>query len=366
MSDIPNAAPAGAGEQSDSAQSQPQRNGPIDINAAASMFAELGDAPDTQAEAAPGDETQPIEQSTEQSEEAPEAEASDATEDTGEESPAAEDAEEQPEAGTDEDEQLAHGNMRTRLRDGTVTTVGELKKLADEAREYRAKAPQIAAQERQIGERAAQLAQQEQFVQQVLPQAIAILQAYIPPPPDPALLATDVLAHYEQDQRHKAGLSQLQQLQEAYAAQHAQERKRATEAAETAYHERIAAGRAMLLEKMPELANPETVRTVYTEFLNTAKKFGFSEEEAAVDDPRVILLVHTLSSKAAAYDKLIAQKKAVVQPKVAKAAPVQRPSPRVSPEAQEQRVLDERVRRVRENGGNINDAIAVFATLEQE
>jgi hypothetical protein len=256
--------------------------------------------------------------------------------------------------------------MRTRLRDGTVTTVGELKKLADEARELRAKVPQIAAQERQLSDRTAQLAQQEQFVQQVLPQAIAILQAYIPPPPDPALLQTDVIAHYEQNTRHQQALAQLRQMQDAYATQQATQQKQADEAAEAARQQRLDAGRKLLLEKIPDVADPEKAKVIYQDFYDTATKFGFDKADVdGVDDPRILHLVHTLSKKAAAYDKLMAQKPAV-QAKVQKAAPVQRPGPRPSPEANQLRAWDDRFKQMRDSGGDINQAIAAFATLEQD
>lgn len=367
MSDIPNAAPAGDGEQTDSTQDQD--TGPISQTAAADMLAEFDFDGEDEAAADLAGET---EDATEASEDAPEAEAEAATEDEGQETPEGEespDTEQKPDA--DEEDQLAHGNMRTRLRDGTVTTVGELKKLADEAREYRAKAPQIAAQEKQLSERAAQIAQQEQFVNQILPQAAAILQAYIPPAPDMELVDRnspkyDPVLYVELEAAHNAGIARLRQFQDAHAAQQSKAEQQANAKAEAERQERIERGRKVLLEKIPDIANPEKAAAIQQGFVDRAKEFGFVQAEIdAVDDPRIIHLIHTMSlykSKAEAYDKLMAQKR-VVQEKVAAAPPVAKPGPRVSAEATRDKQNNELIQRAMKSG-RLRDAEAALATFD--
>jgi hypothetical protein len=74
--------------------------------------------------------------------------------------------EEKAEPETEEpDDKFVHGNAKTRRSDGSVVTVGELKKKADLAEEYERVKPQLEQQFRQLQAREAQLAQREQYAQ---------------------------------------------------------------------------------------------------------------------------------------------------------------------------------------------------------
>jgi chemotaxis protein histidine kinase CheA len=376
MSDTPNVAPAGAGEQ------QPTTpTGPMGMSAAAQVLAGLDDTPE-QAEAAPESAAQetidenltPSEDAAEDA--APIEEAEDAAPDeSAEDAEPADDAE--PEAEPEED-QYVHGNARTRLSDGTVTTVGELKKLAAEAKEYRAKMPNIAAAEQQLQARQAQIAQQEQFVQTVLPQAVQILKAYIPPPPDPELLNPnsakyDTFLHYEQQARHAYAIAELQQLQGAQEAHAAHQRQQADQAAEAARRERVVEGGRILREKIPDIADPEKAKAIYEGFVSTAERFGYTAADVdGVDDPRLLHMVHELSvgdkalrAKAAAYDKLMAQQKKA-QPKVQSAPPVQKPGVRASVGQAGDRQLDGKFQKWREGGGGMAGAAEILSLAIME
>ncbi len=369
MSDIPNAAPEGAGEQP-TAPTPPA--GPMGMSAAAQVLAGLDDTPEEAAAATETDDSaqqDTIDQPSEEAATGDESEAAEPEETVpDEDAEPAEDAE--PDAETTEEDQLAHGNMRTRLRDGTVTTVGELKKLADEAREYRAKAPQIAAQERQLSERMAQLAEREQFVQTQMPEILAILQTVVPPPPNPALADrnhpdSDIVRYMEDLAAHNAGLARLQQVQAANARLNAQQQQQADAKAAAELEARVAEGRKFLAEKIPGFGeDPKVNATVQKRILDYAAKYGISADEVARNENfKAFHMVYESSLIVEAYNKLMAQKKAV-EKKVGTVPPVQRPGPRVSQEDATQRGLDDEFKKFRDNGGGMSGAAKVLALLE--
>jgi hypothetical protein len=79
-------------------------------------------------------------------------------------------AEEAPEleAGDSEPE-FAHGNLKVRFRDGSETTVGDLKKGREELQELKRQVPDVLAARQEIEQVKAHLAQQQQQFEQVLP-----------------------------------------------------------------------------------------------------------------------------------------------------------------------------------------------------
>jgi hypothetical protein len=333
-------------------------------HAAAEAFAQFDDELDApEADSTPVESSDQVEepQSTE-----PSLDGDEPTDETAsEDASPAEEAEPKPEEP--EDEPYAHGNTKTRLRDGTVTTVAELKKLADEAREYRARIPQLSAAQQQLQAKAAQLAQQEQLFQTALPQAVHLLQQQIPPAPDPALMQSDPIAHYEQEYARNQKLAQLRNLQAAAAAR-TQQQQLAQQAQLT---ERLKAESSKLAEKIPDLATPAKRQEVYDSVVKTASNYGFEPGEVNnVYDHRLLHMVHDLSAKAAAYDKLLAtqaKQRETVQKKVAGAppvAPVQTPGRRPSAGEGADRQRAELIQRAKSRGGRPDDVARLFADFD--
>ena len=371
MSDRPTAAPAGSSEQA----ATPARTGPMDMATAVDMLAGLDDEQqEAAAQPAPGGE-EPVTETSET-----EGAAADPGGETQEveESPSPEGEEGQPaeeaetEAETDED-QYAHGNMRTRLRDGTVTTVGELKRLADEAREYRAKAPQLAEQTQQLEQyraREAQLAEREEALQRTLPLVMQSWQEGLPPAPDPALMDEngpnyDPIRYSQQDFNYRQALAKRQELFAAIQQRQQQQQQQAEQARAAELAKVIEDNRRALIEKIPDLADPAKGKAVYDRFVRTAEKYGFTKADLdGVYDHRLLHMVDDLARRAEAHDKLAAQKQVAATKVVEKpAVPVQRPGRSVPAAEAEQRALNERLQRFREGGRRLDDAAAILAEL---
>lgn len=320
----------------------------MNVSAAAGLLATWDDEPE-----APAASAEPSNPPTD-----PEPAAADnpESEETAEQAAPAEEAEPTPDDGDDD---FVHGNSRTRLRDGTVTTVAELKKLADEAREYRAKMPELSAAQQQIQARSAQLAQQQQFFQQVLPIVLQKAQSAIPAEPDPTLLKTDPIAHYEQQVARNNAIAEYRKLEAAQAA-HSQQLALAQQEQFKSY---IAEQQRQLADKLPDIRVPEKRKEVYRGFVDTASRYGFSQEEVdSVHDHRLLHMVHDLSAKAAAYDKLQAQRPKVVE-KAKAAVPVATPQRRVSPDEARGQAREDQFARLRARGGRVEDAASILADM---
>lgn len=339
-----NAAPAGDGG-SVSAPAAATRE-PMNVHAAAGLLANWDDEPE-----APAAPSEPSNAPTEPETAAAETPAS---EETAEQAAPAEEAE--PEAES-EPEQIVHGNAKTRLRDGTVVAVADLKKAFDELKDLRAKEPELSATQQQLQARAAQLAQQQQFFQQVLPVVLEKAKAAIPAEPDPSLLTRDPIAHYEQTVARNNAIAEFRKLEAAQVA-HTQQLAKAQEEQFKSY---LTEQQRQLADKLPDIRVPEKRAEIYKGFVDTASKFGFSQEEVdSVHDHRLLHMVHVLAGKAAAYDRLQAEKPKV-QEKAKAAVPVATPQRRVSPEETRNQVREEQIQRLRARGGRIDDAAAILA-----
>jgi hypothetical protein len=257
----------------------------------------------------------------------------------------------EPEAKPDADPEAPeylHGNARTRLRDGTEVTIGELKKAYDEAREFRVKQADIDAKQRDFEAKQAQIAQQEQHFAQTVAQAKAILEANFPPEPDFAAYERgdiDVITLNEQQAKRASAEKKWRELN---GAQQRQAQKVQQEQAEQA-KQHVAREFETLKEKLPELRTDEGFKAFKTEVLDAAPKhFGFTPEEIAnIVDHRALLVI----KDALAYRKLQAEK-AKVLAKVKEAPPVQAapPARRVSPAERKAEGKSELFQQVRKTG----------------
>ncbi len=255
----------------------------------------------------------------------------------------------------DSDDDYAHGNVRTRLRDGTVTTVGELKKLADEAREFKRRESEFTARQQEFQARSAQIAQHEQLFAQTIAQATAALQMSLPPEPDADLRESDPIAYFLQKDAREAKLQEISRLNQAQQAMAGQA---AAEQAER-FQQYIKQEQAQLFDKVPEWRTDSKRREFYNDMLANAKHYGFSDHEINnVHDHRTMLLI----KDALAYRKLQAAKPRVAD-KVRTARPVTKPGERSAPTtaiAQKHKALFERAAKTR----SIDDVGALLAELD--
>lgn len=260
-----------------------------------------------------------------------------------------------PDAETTSEDSWVHGNAKTRLRDGTEISVGELKKLADEAKEFKRRESEFAAQQREFQTKAAQTAQQEQIFATTIQQAITALQTTLPPEPDPALRETDPIDYFLKKDQRESKIAEIQRLQAAqeYTAQ----QSRAEQAEHFQRH--LQGEQARLYESAPELKDEGKRREFYSDMVSFGKKLGFSEKEINnIHDHRVMLMIR----KAVAYDKLQASKPKAME-KGKAAAPVAKPQPRATSNeriSQKHKGLFEKARKTR----SIDDVGALLAELE--
>ncbi|MEV5407194.1 hypothetical protein AB0L20_32290, partial [Streptomyces albidoflavus] len=268
------------------------------------------------------------------------------------------DEEESSDASPTQDEptdaEIAHGNMRTRLRDGSEVTVGDLKKRADRATELEREHQAFENSKREFEAKQAQIAASEQSFQQLITQAKAVVESRIPPEPDPALLESDPIEYLQQKGKRDAALAELNKLNEA-------ERANAQEAhnKRTAEHQaRIQKEGDLLREKAPEFADPKKAEAFWSELKTIgAEAYGFKETEFGnVSDHRVLLMARD----AIAYRKIQAEKAKALD-KVKDAPPVQATAPgrRVSQSERESQVVKEGMNRLRTTG-SFDDALAIL------
>lgn len=291
------------------------------------------------------------ERAVESAEADPEQEEAAAPDATDEESEAAEGDTEAEEG----DDSYVHGNARTRLRDGTEVTIGELKKAFDKAREFERQEADFNAKRQEVDARAAQTSQQEQLFASTIQQAIAALQHTLPEEPDPRLRSEDPIAYFLQKDARETKLHDIARLQQAQQAQAQETQAKQVEQ----FQQQLKQEQTKLFERLPELRDETKRRDFYNDLMSSGKMYGFSDEEVnGIHDHRVMLAMRD----AVAYRKLQAAKpKAVEKGKTAR--PVSRPdvrSPASDRASTKHKTLFERAKKTR----SIDDMGALLAELD--
>lgn len=187
------------------------------------------------------------------------------------------------------------------------------------------KGMQEAAAMRKQAEQALQALQSEQ--QRVLEMAQALqTQGLIPPPkaPDPKLSEKDPVGYVRELAKYQADAQRYQAQQEQIAAIGAQ-RQAAQEAAMRA---QLEAQAAILRERIPDFANPETAARTRAALIETgAKHYGYSEQELmGVMDARAVQVLHDAMKYRELQARTAEAKKSPDAPRTVKPA-AKRPEP---------------------------------------
>lgn len=294
-----------------------------------------------EAPAAAGQEVEPAEEAEPEAEEVPDEPSPD------------EGGEPEADEGEAEEEVYVHGNARTRLRDGTVTTVGELKKLAEKAREYEQQGVPGSAE---LEQARTQIQREAQVLNELLPLAVQVVKGSIPEPPAEELWQDDPIAALQQQRAHDAAVAKFQRLQGGQ--QHLSGQTEAEQ--EKTKKEFIAEQQKQLLKVKPELKDPKAAEVFYRDrVLAGATGVGFSEEDVStVYDHRLILL----AEKAALWDQHqveLQKARPKVDQKLKGAGPIQAPTRRVAAR-QEREVAIEAARKRFDKSPSIDDAVALL------
>ncbi|MBA3766833.1 MAG: hypothetical protein H0W99_07565 [Acidobacteria bacterium] len=191
-------------------------------------------------------------------------------------------------------------DAKVTLKDGTVTTVQDLKDGYFRQTDYSRKTLELskereAFQERNraVEQRESQLAQQFDFAEQVLT-------AFQPSPPDRSEIQTDPIGYQDRKAAYDEWVASWQNLQ-WQRGQH-QEQQQQTESQR--FQERLQKEENLLLERVPEFKDEAKV-TAYEKDLTTyAKDYGFTRDELKIPDHRI----HLVLRDAIKYRKMQAKK----------------------------------------------------------
>jgi hypothetical protein len=259
---------------------------------------------------------------TREVEESGEAQQPETDEAAGEESPAADEDE-----GKSDDEEKAEVEdgeqplTRVKLKDGREVTLEELEKGYLRQSDFTRKTQEVAETRKQVEAATQQITQQAQTLQQQLQIARAVVEAHMPPRPDPALLQFDPTGYYQQEKTWELAAGKLQQIAQAQVelgqrAQYEQSR---------VLQDYVGKEQGKLLEAMPELKDESKRKAVYEELISgLSTHYGLSAEEVSrVHNHQLVIMARD----AIAYRKLQAAKPQA-KAKAADAPPVVKPTAR--------------------------------------
>jgi hypothetical protein len=238
------------------------------------------------------------------------------------------------------DDPIKSDARKVKLDDGTVTTVGELKKGFLRQADYTRKTQEVAAKSREVQARAQTYAQHEQNLSQWLPFLQQELVAQEPKLPDPEqdpighMKARTAREQWQQKvQTYQAEMAYLEQMQ----AQRMQEQAQAF----------LAENAAKLAEVIPEYRDPSKLKAIAEDI----RTYGTGELEFSPDEIASIADYRYLRVLNLAV-KYLKSKKAVpaAKEKVAGKPQVQKPSRRQPPQAAKARERAEQLKSLRSTG----------------
>lgn len=276
-------------------------------------------------------------------------------------------ADEAPDA---EDDQPAQAEAEVekpqtiRLDDGSEVTLDEVKRWRDAKSNFEAdytkKTMRISEHQKALEAKASYVAQQEQLVTQALPLAMQMMQANIPPPPDPNLINYDVASYLQQEKAHQAAVAQVEQAQRTMQ----QMQQVQAQQAEHLRQQQLAESRRVLFEKMPELKDDRVRSQKLSELSEGLKRYGFEEKDLeGVFDARVIMVLNDAVQMHAQRAKAEAEK-AKVAAKVQGATPVGQPGKRISTNEQRAAERKQVLERAKHSGKPSDAASALKRLIE--
>ena len=279
----------------------------------------------------------------------PEAEQLDADESEGENENDSEPDDETDEAG--EPPQKFRFKVNGEEKEATLD---ELISKAQKGEDYTRKTQEVAEQRRAVDQQFTTLQQAETQAQQNLELAFSVLQARLPAPPDPSLIDTDPVSYLRQEQANKAATQELQNIVQQYQVS----KQRSEQANLHQRQERMKESYPILMDKIPELKNPETARKWTDKFssqMNDA--YGISKDEVnAIEDHRYLLI----AADAMKYREL-QNKKPSVEKKL-QAAPIMPSGNRKTTSEIKAKISAEGMRKL-ERTGRVDDAAALIKNL---
>lgn len=217
---------------------------------------------------------------------------------------------------TDIEEETVEPEYYTVKADGKeeTVTIDQLKQSYSGQSAINKRFQEVAEMRKQVEQKASEILQREQTVNYLYSQSQQ--QGFISPPklPDQALAESDPVSYMEQRAKYDADMQSYQQQQMQMQQLQQQQQREAEE-----QHRSFVAEQAEIIRgKIPELANPEKSQTHWRSLMNSAKEYGFSDEEiAATADARYI----QMANDAMKFRRIVANRKKA-EAKSKKAKPV--------------------------------------------
>ena len=247
------------------------------------------------------DETQPVEESQEDTETAASEEESPGVEDAPEE----ETAEEQSEEGEGQEEQDQTQTFTVKV-DGkeVAVTLEELQNGYSRTQDYTRKTQQIAEVRKQVEQETQAVRAERQQYAQLLGALQAQLQATEPQVDMDRLYNEDPIEWVRtkevmRERQEKALAIQAEQQRLAQLSQYEQQR---------AMEEQLSSQKEALLAALPEWRDPKKAQAEKALVVESAKAAGFSEEDLkSVYDHRLVLLLR----KAGLYDQMVSKRQGI-------------------------------------------------------
>jgi len=208
------------------------------------------------------------------------------------------------------------------LDDGSQVTVKELRRSFLRESDYTKKTTAVKAERDELESQRQQLLERAQAIIAQRDLILEIQQKNIPEMPDSSMLDADPIGYWQQRTAHEEAVAKFQSLKQA------KEREAALMAQEMQAQKQqaVARERELLLQKRPELKDPEKLKTVASEMADVLnREYGLSPEDyQELADHRAIEVL----LDAVAYRKLKAAKPSV-QVKLENKPPVLKPTKRV-------------------------------------
>lgn len=217
---------------------------------------------------------------------------------------------------TDIEEETVEPEYHTVKSDGTEETVtlDQLKQGYSGQKAIQNRFQELAQIRKQLEQKSSEVLQREQVVNNLYNQSQQ--QGFMSQPqlPDASLAESDPIAYMEQRAKYDADMQSYQQQHMQMQQLQQQQQKQADE-----QHRSYVAEQADIIRgKIPELANPEKSQTHWKSLMDSAKEYGFSDEEiAATADARYI----QMANDAMKFRRIVANRKKA-EAKGKKAKPV--------------------------------------------
>ena len=250
---------------------------------------------------------------------------------------------------TDIEEETVEPEYYTVKSDGKeeTVTIDQLKQSYSGQSAINKRFQEVAEARKQVEQKAAEISQREQMITQMYNQAQQ--QGFMSQPqlPDANLAESDPIAYMEQRAKYDADMQSYQQQQMQMQQLQYQQQQQADEQHQAFVREQG----EIIRSKIPELADPAKSQTHWQSLMNSAKEYGFSDDEiAATADARYI----QMANDAMKYRRIVANRKKA-EAKGKKAKPVVKAGAKkvADPQGAQMRKQQQRLQK----SGRIEDAI---------